>query len=179
MERPLLDPGRIGEMHVREGHRAQGRVRQSLWIAGRLHGGLGGQDLAQALRRAGGLGQFAVNLRELAQGACGEDRIEHELRQAPTGHVTGQHVLRAIPEHAHDARRDQEDAGAGEEGPHGGGEPCCAEGLLGGSAEAGGGGAFHAESLHGAHSPDGLRRIGRGIGQAILRRPGAPPHRTA
>ena len=154
----------------------RGGFGQRLGIAGRFDRRLGGEDLTEALGGAGRLGELAIDLGELAEGACGKDGVENELRQAPAGHLARQHVLRSVPEHAHHARRDQEDAGTRKEGPHGGREPCRIEGLLGGGGEAGGREALHAEGLHGPHRADGLRRIGRGIGKPVLRRPRAPPH---
>ena len=52
------------------------------------------------------------------------------------------------------------------------------EGLLGGGGEPRCGGALHAEGLHGANGSDRFRRIGRGVGQAVLRKraSGAAPH---
>src|SRR5205085_772131 len=41
--------------------------------------GLRVQDFGNAFRRAGGLAQFAPDLAELAERACGEDGIEQEL----------------------------------------------------------------------------------------------------
>ncbi len=52
-------------------------------------------------------------------------------------------------------------------------------GLLGRGGEARGGRPLHAEGLHGAHGADRLGGVGGGIGEPVLRRPRAPPHRPA
>ena len=78
--------------------------------------GLDLKQLAQALGRAQALGHFAPDLAKAADRTGGKDGIEHELGEPAPGHGTGQHILGAIPQHAHDARKGEKNGDGGEPG---------------------------------------------------------------
>ena len=172
----MLRPGRIGQADRFEGHFAARRHRQEFRLGGCADRGLGGQNLAKALGGAGGLREFAVDLRKLPQGARAEYRVEHELRELARRHRAGQHPLGAVPHHPDDAGGDEEDRDAGEQGARLHRVTSGRIGILGSLPEMLRRGATHAEGLHGANRPDRLRRIGRGVGEPVLRRAGTPPH---
>ena len=109
-----------------------------------------------------------------------EHGVEHELRQPPAGDLAGQHVLRAVPEHADDAGEDQEDRDGGQDGaraawprgrrrrpPRRRARSAASVGLLG------------REGLHHARRADRLGGEGGGVGQPVLRQAGALAHGAA
>jgi hypothetical protein len=96
------------------------------------------------------------------------------LRQPPGRHLAGKHVLGAVPQHPDDARRDEEDRGAGQNRACLGRAPRGRESLLGRRGEAIGGRALHAEGEHRPNRADRLRRVGGGIGEPVLRETRAP-----
>ncbi len=86
IERARLRPQRIGEGDIGEGDLAPRRGGQRLRMRRRFDLRLDLQQLAQALGRAGRLADLAPYLAELADGASGKQRIEHELPEPAAGH---------------------------------------------------------------------------------------------
>ena len=104
-----LGPQRIGEGHVAEGDLAARRLGQRLRLARRFDLRLDLQQLAQPLGGAHALRDLAPGLAQAADGGRREHGVEHELREPAAGHRSRQHVLRAVPQHADDAGKHQED----------------------------------------------------------------------
>ena len=100
---------RIGKAHVAERDLAARRLRQGHRPSRRLDLRLDCQNFEQPLGGARRLRDLAPHLAQFAQTAGGEHRVEHELRQPAGGDVARQHVLRADPQHQHDAGEHQED----------------------------------------------------------------------
>ena len=128
---------------------------------------------------AGGGGDLAPDLAQFAQGARGQNRVEHELRQKTAGHAVREHIMRAEPKHRDNAREDQKydndrEGRAGQGGVAGG-----AIGFLDGGAKAAAGRWLGAKGLH---DPDGreiFRGIGAGLRERILRRARPLAHQAA
>ena len=112
-------PGRdgIGEAHVAERDACRAAAPAAAWAArGARDLGPRRQQLHQPLGGAGGLRQLAPHLGQLGHGAGREHRIEHELAEPAAGHLAADHQARAEPQHADDARDDQEDGDRGQAG---------------------------------------------------------------
>ena len=179
VQRRCFRPRRIGEMNVVERDLAAALRRQGDRSRRRLDRGLGLHDLEQPLRRARGRGDLAPHLAQLAKPAGREHRIEHELRQPSRGHPAGQHVLRADPQHHHDAGEHQKDGDRGEQRA---GERRVLRGAVGALhrvGEACDGRSLVGVGLQRAHRADLLGGEGRGVGERVLRHPRAAAHGAA
>ena len=110
---------------------------------------------------------------------AGEHRVEHELAEPADRHAAVDHRRRAEPQNAGDAGDDQEHGKSGEHGacPHArlGG----VEGELHVAPVAVGRRLLVGERLHGARGGKVLRRVGRSLGEGILRPARQAAHRTA
>ena len=175
----MLEPRRIGEVDVAESDFAARRQRQSLRLRRPRDHGLDGEQLEQPLGRARGLRHFAADLRQRAERAGGEHRIQHELAEPAGRDFRRQHVLRAEPQHDHDAGRNEEN---GERGENGTGADRTArrfEGAFDRAAEPRGRQPLIGEGLQHANGADQFGRIGRSVGQRVLRGPRAAAHGAA
>ena len=177
VEHGRLRPRRIGEAHALERDLAARRLGQRHRLRRRLDLRLDRQQLDQPLGRAGGLRQLAPDFAQLPEPARREHRIEDELPERARRGAPGEHVLRADPEHDHDAAEHQEDDDRGQQRARArssrraaskarstaAAKRDCASRLVG-------------EGLQGADRADQLGRIGRGVGERVLRGARAPPH---
>src|SRR5262249_49747668 len=100
---------RIGEAHVPELDLAKSRIWQCNWSQRRLNLRLGVEDLEQAFRCTGSLGDFSPHPAELAGTAGREHGIKDKLPETTRCDVTGEHVLRTDPKHYHDTGKYQKD----------------------------------------------------------------------
>ena len=178
VEGALPGPGRIVEAHSLEGDLAARRLRQRQGLVRRRDGRLGGQDLAETLGRAGRLREFALDLRELAERACGEDRVEHELRErarrssrpASTSCAPYQSTPTTLAETRKMAKPVRQRARSVVD------RRAAANASSAAAAKRAAVRLLHAEGLHGAHGADRLGGEGGGIGEPVLRKARAPPH---
>src|SRR5450759_4050286 len=161
---------RIGKAHVAERHLATRRFWQGKRLWRRLDLRLDPENLEQPLGRAGGLRDLAPHLAQFAEPASGEHGIEHELREPSGRNTLRQHVLRADPQHHHDAGEYQEDRNRGEHGARPGGAARSLIGLLDRRTETSGRQQLVGEGLQRAHRAEQFAGIAGGVGERILRR---------
>ena len=134
------------------------------------------KNLEQPLGRAGGLRDLAADFRERAERSAGEHGVEDELAEPARGHLRGQHVLGADPQHNDHARGDEENSDAGEQRAGADRVAGGAEGALDRIAKARDAEPLVGEGLQDAHRADQLGGIGRGVGERVLRVARAAAH---
>src|SRR5580700_8112231 len=169
VERRDAETRRIGEMHVLERGLAAWRQRQDERLRRTEDRGLDRQDLEQTFRSTRGRGDLAADLRQRAQGAGGEYRIEDELAEPAGRHAVAQYVLGADPEHDDDARPGEEDGKRRKQGARADRMARGLEGALHRAAKARDAEPLIGEGLQDANGADQFSRIGRGVGERVLR----------
>ena len=162
------------------------KVSAPVGTAGSATGCAGGDDdgahlqqVADAPGRAGGGGEFAPHLGELAERGRAEHGVEQELRELAARHAVRQHVVRAVPQDADDAGEDEQDHHAGEDRACGDGRARGLERLLDRRLEARRRLPLGVVGLHGTHRAEALGGVGGGVGQRVLRRARALAHGAA
>ena len=162
---------RIGETRRRETSPAERRLRQGTgWAGARIAARRREFRRAARLRR-----QPAPILHRpprVGRGTRGEHRIEDELRELPGGHRAAHHVLRPVPEHSNDAGRDHEDADRRSGRRAWWSTARAASKASSAAAAKRDAVAFSMpKACMVRTAPTALRRIGRRVGEAILRQP--------
>ena len=137
------------------------------------------EDLEQPLGGAGGLRDLAADFRQRTERAGAKHGIQHELAETARRDVTGQHILRADPQHDDHAGGNEENRNRSQDGAGADRTARRHERALDGVAEPGNAEPFVGEGLQHADRADQLGRIGRRIGERILRKSGTPAHGAA
>ena len=154
-------------------------VGSATGCAGTVIGGLHRQDLEQPLGGAGSLRDLAPTWLSSPSAPAAKHRIEHELSEPARRDPPAQDVLRADPQHQHDAGENQENNESGQQRPRTGRLHARRGSALDRGAETRAHAAFVGEGLQDAHGTDHFRGIGRGIRKRILRGARAAAHRAA
>ena len=108
VKRRRIGPRGITESDVLKANCAVLCIGQSNRRHGVQHGIFGVQQLNQSLGRARRALQLGPDLGQGRHGARNHHRVDHELHQFTRGHRTGAYVIRPDPQHANNARKDEE-----------------------------------------------------------------------
>ena len=106
IQRLGLGPRRVAEHHRVEGDTGRPFDREFARSGRCLDRGFGVQQFHQALGGAGSAHDVAPDLREHADTAGGEGRVEHERSQLTGAHRARTDGLRTQPQHEHDGAED-------------------------------------------------------------------------
>ena len=176
VERRHIGARRIGEAHVFERDLAARWRRQRKRMRRPRDRGRNGEDLEQPLGGAGGGRDLAAGFRQRAERAAGQHGVENELAERSGRDLVAAHLQGADPQHHDDAGGDEKNDQADQHRPRADRVAGGFEGALDRAAKPRDAEPLVGEGLQHAHRADQFGRIGRCVGECILRRARAAAH---
>ena len=159
----------IGEANVMEFNVASSQFRNATGRCGGFDLSFDVQKFKKTLRRARRLRNFSPHLTEFAKAAGGKYCVQDELPKATRRNASREHILRADPQHHHNAGKDQKDHSSRQQATHFAGVTCGGVSLLDGSRETRLCQFLVGEGLQRTHGADEFVGIAGGRGKRVLR----------